>query len=145
MVHLLRRTSSQSAHPCSLRVFQFQNTLWHENCVFRLFYWLVGKVTLYAHMKMKRSISQGPFSAQRQAGMTVDQGRLIHTWVASSFSSSESLERAFCGAEWVCLCEDPWQGRLLGQASDFHRCEKAPAAAGERGPSLQLGQWLLWD
>lgn len=32
---------------------------WHENCVFRLFYWFVEKVTLYAHMKMKRSILPG--------------------------------------------------------------------------------------
>ena len=66
--------------------------------------------------------------------MTVDQRRLIHTWVVSSFSKAQSpWKEPSVGLSGCVYVRTPDRGRLLGQASDFHRCEKAPGCSRREG------------
>ena len=72
-----------------------------------------------------------------EAGMTVDQRRLLHTWVGSPSSKAQSPWKepsvGLGGCEYV---RTPDRGRMLGQASHVHRHEKAP------GPSRREGSFF---
>ena len=69
--------------------------------------------------------------------MTVDQRRLLHTWVGSPSSKAQSPWKepsvGLGGCEYV---RTPDRGRMLGQASHVHRHEKAP------GPSRREGSFF---
>ena len=72
-----------------------------------------------------------------EAGMTVDQRRLLHTWVGSPSSKAQSpWKEPSVGLGRCEYVRTPDRGRMLGQASHVHRHEKAP------GPSRREGSFF---
>lgn len=121
-------------------VFQLQNTLWHENCVFRLFYWFAEKVTLYVHMKMKRSIPPGLFvriwkQSQRTGIRFIPSLPLP---LRRPWAPREGFSEGCAGVAYMrTLAEDE-----CGAWNHVLHLQKPMALARGRFP-LPYGQWLL--